>query len=793
MKRKICISIGAILLPLLAISLPPFYNMAKADNDATLTENVYAPSGDMQINFTVYPNGTLTLDGLFNLTHMYKQGTVPLINASLNLVRTGSTTTGYLNGVSLLPTDNIFQWPFNSTTALSKSKTQNGQSNTTLTLTMLMPHDAGGNYPVNSSDFTLTGLYSNGLLNFNLLIETKLPTSYRSMFPFNATDLTVKANLENGEYTGNTTFYIIPFIPGFLNIVADFNGNKTGLRLTDHINITYGDYPSPIGKINSTILEGLLAQLNSTLPGPNGLIANTTNGLIICTRLNTKKTEWPDGNGAEISYEATLHGNFIMLFAKLNQMIFRGSPGLEQFTYALLDSVFSSLEKASLTLDYYHAFGKATADITASCNVKALCRNALEKVPPTVPSEIRTQITAYLKALNATAYATKNFNLNMQYSSSTRKLTLNTLMLINSAQLEKDIIPLLPETAPSEQLRRMFEKYLSVKYCNLTLYAATLNYTNGRTSFTATWTMEGSLKSELNHIKRFYIDYWNATNPMYMPWQLCMLKETIIDANNFSAEIKLGKDRMLFSFNSLILQPPIDVVDNIRFKLYRFFDMTSHDPYEPPREFQKLKVTIMGAFNGTHTVMLYAPSTLPQPNAVSTDFKTMTWENVSMSSLKDLEFRRAYQQAINYFGIHNLMIFTNSTVSSFSFNPDLPGISFNVTGAAGKGFCQIAIPRTFLYASPTEWTVKIDGQKLNPDEYVVTENSDYVFITLNYAHSSRLIEIIGTWIVPEFNPNVILIILALVAAIFTFYQRKNIAKIKMKCQSITKIFKKNSL
>ncbi|MEM1564214.1 MAG: hypothetical protein QW161_06055, partial [Candidatus Bathyarchaeia archaeon] len=530
-----------------------------------------APLQDMQINFTVHPNGTIGLDGLFNFTHMYPPNTGPLMNASVNLSTVGNTTTGSLSGVLLLP-NGMFQWPFNFTTALLKSKIQNGLSNTTLALTMLMPQAAIYTYPFNSSDFELTGRYSNGMLNFHLLGETKLPASLGSMFPFNATDITVNVYFENGEFTGNITFHLIPFIPGFLDIVIDFSGNKTELRLTDHLNVTYGNYPPPIGTIDSTTLENLLVHLNSTLPGPNGLIANMTNGLIICTQLNTTKTEWPDGDGAEIRYNATLQGNFTMLFAKLlNQIMFGGSSQSEQFVYAALDSVFSSVEKASLTLDYYYALKLATVEMKVLCNVAELWESALEKIPPTVPPDYAAQITAYLKILNATAYAIKDFSLDTRYSSNTHKLTLNASMLINCTQLEEEINPLLPEIAPNEQLRQILMKYLSVRYCNLTLYDATVNYTYGRADFTATWILEGDFKAELNHIKSFYIDYWNATNPWHMPWQLRMLNETIIDADNLSAEIKLGKDWMLLRFNGLILQPPIDTIDNVRFKLYRFF------------------------------------------------------------------------------------------------------------------------------------------------------------------------------------------------------------------------------
>ena len=142
--------------------------------------------------------------------------------------------------------------------------------------------------------------------------------------------------------------------------------------------------------------------------------------------------------------------------------------------------------------------------------------------------------------------------------------------------------------------------------------------------------------------------------------------------------------------------------------------------------------------------------------------------------------------------MHNVIIYTNSTMSNFNFNPNLLGISFNVSGATGTGFCQIAIPRTLLYANPSEWIVKIDGQTLTySNDYTVTENNDYVFIALNYTHSTHRIEIAGTWVVSEFNTNaalIMLVTLVLIMAILTIHQRKNLAKIKTKCQNITNTF-----
>jgi hypothetical protein len=249
---------------------------------------------------------------------------------------------------------------------------------------------------------------------------------------------------------------------------------------------------------------------------------------------------------------------------------------------------------------------------------------------------------------------------------------------------------------------------------------------------------------------------------------------------------------MYVTFNGLIITPPKDEIDFVRFKLYKFFNATSEDPEEPPRGFEKLKIVIVGGFNGTHTVLLYAPGTVPAPDAGSLDYKSMTWQNVTFSSLKDLNFRVAYQWAIDHLGqTYYVPVWTNSTASNFSFNPSAKSLSFNVTGTSGTGFSEITIPRALLYAAPTEWVVKIDGTPLSSENFSVTENAEYVIISMNYSHSEHSIEITGTWIVTEFPPQIlplVLTALTLIAAVIAVKQRKKLDTIKTKYQSAIHAF-----
>ncbi|MGB9777867.1 MAG: hypothetical protein ACPLW8_00540 [Candidatus Bathyarchaeales archaeon] len=748
--------------------------------DYTLFE---APSKDMQIYFTVYPNGTIGVDGTLNFTHMYPQNTGPAMNASINISTVDDVTTGSANGRVFLPTNGMFGWPFNSLIANFSSKYDGGLVNSTLNGVLFVPSEATNTYPTNATDFNLVSLYKNGMFNVELWDETQIP-SYENTFPFNATDLTILADYLNGELYGNITFHLIVGVPE-LDVVVHFRGNKTDLYLTDHVNVTYGNYFGM--EINATTLEDMLAEWNNTIPGPMGLVANMTWGLLECTELNTTKTEWLDEKGADVQYNATIHGNFTLFFAKLLTETFYGGSE-EQSIYAMLESVFSSVENASLTLYYYKDSGIAAIDkLKLTCDVKKLWNKALELVPSTVPPEARAQVEAMLKVANATTYAIQDASFNTTYSSTEKKLYFNAYLLSNATQLDEELKLILPETVPPE-LRPIFESYYSVTYCNLTYSETTVRYVNGTADFQMNWTTEGDFKAQLNHVKRFYIDYYNATAPWMIGWQLRMLNMTEIDINNFNAEFKMGRDQFYLNFSGVFVEPPIDEIDFIRFKLYTWLNMTTPDA--PPREFEKLKITFSGGFNGTHTILLYAPDTVPTPDAMSLDYKSMTWQNVSLSSLKDLQFHIAYQGVINYLAkTYYVPIFTNSTVDNFAFDPDTKSLSFNVTGTTGIGFCNITIPKTLLKGEP--WTVKIDGLTLPSENYTVTENAEYAFIYLNYTHSEHKIEIVGTWVVAEFPPNIftiILIIISLIVTVIAIKQRRKINTLKTKSQSLITAF-----
>jgi hypothetical protein len=795
-----------------------------------------SPFNDMQVQFTVYPDATVGVSGSANYTRIYPPNYYgPSVNASLGFSTSGNLTTGSVNGTMMLPeyfgeapavasilqemrpSEYPYPWYeflYNSTTVNFASQYYNGMLNTQLNATMNLPPEISTTYPFNSSNFSFLGTYSDGMLNVDLSGETTLPSFVISLLPFNLSDVTVLADYKGNEINGNITFHTLSGFP-LGDVIVDFNGNKTEVSFTGHINVIYGDYFGTT--INETVLDGMLSQLNSTIPGRGeGSIYNMTQGMIECTELSMTKTPIiGPPEGARVDYNVTIHGNFTKLLSTvITQMLF-GSWAPEEtysFVYAALDSTLSSVNQASLMLNYYKS-GMATLHITLSDDVKALWSNALKLIPPTVPPLFSTIPPEYqdyygnltialLKIANITAYAVENADISVDYSSDAQQLNVSASLTANVTKLKNEIIQILPDVLPP-QYRDFVESCTNTTYCTLDSLNTTCNYVNGVTNFDAKWLLRGDFTAELNRMKHCCVGFLNLTSPYMINWQTQMLNETEIDISNFKAEFRQGEDWMTLTFQGLKIHPPKDQIDPVRFKLYRLFNMAS-SPYESPREFEKLKITIIGGANATHTVLLYAPPTLlyapptvPSPDNASLDYRVMIWQNTTLSSLKDLVFQIAYQEVIPYLGKnYYAFIFTNSTVSNFTYdfsNTNAPIISFNVSGTTGLGFCNITIPRALIDVKTGNWTVLIDETLLPSENFTVTQNDEYVFIYLTYSHSDHTIKIMGTWVVTEFPPNMlppILVILSLIAAIIAVKKRRKLNILKTKYQSTIHTFAK---
>ncbi len=115
-----------------------------------------------------------------------------------------------------------------------------------------------------------------------------------------------------------------------------------------------------------------------------------------------------------------------------------------------------------------------------------------------------------------------------------------------------------------------------------------------------------------------------------------------------------------------------------------------------------------------------------------------------------------------------LSLFTNSTISNFSFNQSTTEISFNVTGQDGTiGFCNITLPNTLVQnlwqGNPT---ILVDGEQ--PLQISSWTDGNYTYIYFTYVHSEHKVVI-----VPELSHAVLTSAFLLITLSAVFVCRKN--------------------
>jgi len=114
---------------------------------------------------------------------------------------------------------------------------------------------------------------------------------------------------------------------------------------------------------------------------------------------------------------------------------------------------------------------------------------------------------------------------------------------------------------------------------------------------------------------------------------------------------------------------------------------------------------------------------------------------------------------------------SNSSVTDFYFDPDDGAfIKFNVIGPNGTtGFCNVTIPEDLLRG---EFSVYVDGFSLVEDEdYTQTYNGTHYIFYITYTHTTHVIEIRGTDVIPEF-PSWIILAIFVTAALFVIIIEK---------------------
>jgi hypothetical protein len=122
------------------------------------------------------------------------------------------------------------------------------------------------------------------------------------------------------------------------------------------------------------------------------------------------------------------------------------------------------------------------------------------------------------------------------------------------------------------------------------------------------------------------------------------------------------------------------------------------------------------------------------------------------------------------YGLYTVVVSTNSTLGGFDFGINQNQIRFTVTGPTGTtGFCRIVIPEIVggtipVYLNETALDEGID--------YTRTYNSTHTTFEITYSHSTHLIEITGTNVVPEYTSWIIPTLLMATTMFFVIYKKR---------------------
>jgi len=127
---------------------------------------------------------------------------------------------------------------------------------------------------------------------------------------------------------------------------------------------------------------------------------------------------------------------------------------------------------------------------------------------------------------------------------------------------------------------------------------------------------------------------------------------------------------------------------------------------------------------------------------------------------------------------YNIDIISNSTISNFHFNPEEGAfLKFNVTGDnRTKGFCRVTIPRDLLWVEDG-WTITVGDQLI--EDYRMIPGENFTFLYFTYNHSTEIVVIQGTNVIPEFSPTIVLPLFMMIALIaITLTKKKQKQKTK---------------
>lgn len=126
----------------------------------------------------------------------------------------------------------------------------------------------------------------------------------------------------------------------------------------------------------------------------------------------------------------------------------------------------------------------------------------------------------------------------------------------------------------------------------------------------------------------------------------------------------------------------------------------------------------------------------------------------------------------HYFGVgaSTVLVSTNSSLENFQFDIQT-WLKFNVTGPTGTtGFCNILIPEHLLLG---DCPLYLDGTLLVEGvDYTRTYNGTHNIFYVTYNHSTHMIEILGTSVIPEISSCLLTSLLLIATLVIVVIKKK---------------------
>ena len=124
--------------------------------------------------------------------------------------------------------------------------------------------------------------------------------------------------------------------------------------------------------------------------------------------------------------------------------------------------------------------------------------------------------------------------------------------------------------------------------------------------------------------------------------------------------------------------------------------------------------------------------------------------------------------------VYDVGVLSNSSITNFEFSQSEKSISFSVNGTDGTtGFCNVSIPADLMWG---DFSLYLDDVALVEGvDYTETYNGTHYLFSINYVHSSHIVELVSTEVIPDFAAWLFLPFLML-ATLLGFALRKRLKK-----------------